>query len=187
MESDVRDSRLGTLIGRRRVKRKIRRGIEIALPLLGMGIIFGSVLFGPNDLQLQVLLVLIGVLILEAGVWGLTSGILPNERRYLSLREEGDHFLGLIRVLNAAAVARDEGQEDDTRFRETRAQMHTSVERMGELAGQDDVANTEEEEASAAEAESLAAEAGAGAAEAEATETPVGPAAHELDPARPKA
>ena len=65
--------------------------------------------------------------------------------------------------------------------------MHTSVERMGELAGQDDVANTEEEEASAAEAESLAVEAGAGAAEAEATETPVGPAAHELDPARPKA
>ena len=87
MESDVQDSRLGTLIGRRRVKRKIRRGIEIALPILGMGIIFGSVLFGPNDLQLQVLLVLIGVLILEAGVWGLTSGILPNERRYLALRE----------------------------------------------------------------------------------------------------
>ena len=32
MESDVQDSRLGTLTGRRRVKRKIRQGIEIALP-----------------------------------------------------------------------------------------------------------------------------------------------------------
>ncbi len=162
------------------MKRKIRRGIEIALPLSGMGIIFGSVLFGPNNLQLQVLFVLIGVLILEAGVWGLTSGILPNERRYLGLREEGDHFLGLIRVLNAAAVARDEGQEDDARFRETRAQMHTSVERMAELAGQDDVAEEEAAEALAADAESLA-----GAADAAATETPAEPAAHELNPARP--
>ena len=217
MESDVQDSRLGSPIGKRRVKRKIRRGIEIALPILGMGIIFGSVLFGPNNLQLQVLLVLIGVLILEAGVWGLTGGILPNERRYLALREEGDHFLGLIRVLNAAAVARDEGQEDDARFREARAQMHTSVERMAELAGQDDVVKVEaaevsavepealaaetetsaaeaetsaaEAESSAAEAESSAAEAAAGAAaaEAEAAETPVEPAVHELDPARPEA
>ena len=154
------------------MKRKIRRGIEITLPLLGMVIIFGSVLFGPNSLQLQVLLVLIGVLILEAGVWGLTSGILPNERRYLALREEGDHFMGLIRLLNAAAVASDAGEEDDTRFQETRAKMHTSVERMAELAGQDDLANAEAAEAFVAEAESLAekaeAELEAGAEEAEA-------------------
>ena len=149
------------------MKRKIRRGIEIALPILGMGIIFGSVLFGPNNLQFQVLLVLIGVLILEAGVWGLTGGILPNERRYLALREEGDHFLGLIRVLNAAAVARDTGQEDDARFREARAQMHTSVERMAELAGQDDVAKVEAAEVSTVEPETLAAEAESSAAEAE--------------------
>ena len=142
------------------MKRKIRRGMEIAIPLLGMGIIFGSVLFGPNSLQLQVLLVLIGVLILEAGVWGLTSGILPSERRYLGLREEGDHFLRLIRVLNAAAVARDKGQEDDTRFRETRAQMHTSVDRMAELAGQEGVANTEEVEASPVEVEASPVERG---------------------------
>ena len=178
------------------MKRKIRQGIEIALPILGMGIIFASVLFGPNSLQLQVLFVLIGVLILEAGVWGLTGGILPNERRYVALREEGDHFLALIRVLNAAAVARDEGQEDDARFRETRAQMHTSVERMAELAGQDDVAGEEEAKALATEAKALAREAEAMAAEAEAgveaveaatKKTPAEPAAHELDPARPEA
>lgn len=162
MESDVRNSRLGTLIGRLHVKRKIRRGIEMVLPLLGMCIVFGSVLFGPSSLQLQVLYVLIGVLILEAGVWGLTSGILPNERRYLGLREEGDHFLGLIRVLNEAAVATNKGHENDARFRETRAKMHTSVERMAELAGRDDVAIAE-------------------AAEAGATEPPAEPAAHELD------
>ena len=193
MESDVQDSRFGTLTEMRRVKRKIRRGIEIALPILGMGIIFASVLFGPDSLQLQVLLVLIGVLILEAGVWGLPGGILPNERRYLGLREEGDHFLRLIRVLNAAAVARDQGEEDDARFRETTAQMHTSVERMAELAGHDDVAEAEEAKALAAEAETLAAEAEAGveagveAVEAATEKTPAEPAGHELDPARPEA
>ena len=111
MESDPRDS---TLFGRRRLKRKIRHAIEISMPLLGMGIIFGSVLFGPPSLQLQVFLVLLGILILEAGVWGLTSGLLPNERRYLELRAEGDHFLGLIRILNQAAVGRDKGEENDT-------------------------------------------------------------------------
>ena len=132
-----------TLFGRRRLKRKIRRAIEIGIPLLGMGIIFGSVLFGPPSLQLQVFLVLIGVLILEAGVWGLTSGLLPNERRYLALRAEGDHFLGLIRILNQAAVGRDKGEENDARFRTTRAEMHTSVERMGELAGKDAFAKQE--------------------------------------------
>ena len=55
----------------------------------------------------------------------------------MALRAEGDHFLGLIRILNQAAVGRDKGEENDTRFRSTRAEMHTSVERMGELAGKD--------------------------------------------------
>jgi hypothetical protein len=161
-----------------------------------MGIIFGAVLFGPSSLQLQVLLVLIGVLILEAGVWGLTSTFLPNERRYLSLREEGDHFLGLIRELNAAAIARGEGEEDDKLFRETRARMHASVERMAELAGQDDVAIAEEAEALAlaAAARSYAGDSGAedsggmepremepGEGESVAAELPAEPAARELD------
>jgi hypothetical protein len=163
------------------VKRKIRRGIEIALPILGMGIIFASVLFGPASLQLQVLFVLMGILILEAGVWGLTGGILPNERRYLSLREEGDHFLGLIRVLNAAAVARDKGEEDDTSFRDARAQMHTSVERMAELAGQDDLAAAEEAEALAADAEAVAAEAETGVEGAEAEAVEVGAGVEEVE------
>ena len=139
------------------MKRKIRRFIENAMPLLGMGIIFGSVLFGPSSLQLQVFLVLLGILILEAGVWGLTSGLLPNERRYLELRAEGDHFLGLIRILNQAAVARNNGEESDERFRNTRAQMHTSVERMGEVAGKDAFAEREalEEKEALEETETL--------------------------------
>ena len=119
------------------MKRKIRRSIEIGLPLLGMVIIFGSVLLGsPINPQLQWIFLLVGLLILEARVWGLTSRILGNKRIYLGLREEGDHFIGLIRKLNETGVARDDGHEHDERFRHTLEEMHASVERMSELAGQ---------------------------------------------------
>jgi hypothetical protein len=160
------------------LKRRIRRAIEIGMPLLGMLVIFGSVLFGPSSLQAQVLMVLSGILILEAGVWGLTNGLLPNERRYLALREEGDHFLGLIRTLNSAAVARDLGEESDERFRDTRAQMHSSVERMAELAGKD--AFAELEAAVIEAAETTLAEAKTAVDEAAAAETPAEPAGREL-------
>ncbi len=50
------------------MKRKIRRTLEVVIPLFGIAIIFSSVLFPPDSLQIQVLLVLVGVLILEAGV-----------------------------------------------------------------------------------------------------------------------
>jgi hypothetical protein len=180
------------------LKRKIRRGIEMSMPLLGMGIIFGSVLFGPPSLQLQVFLVLIGILILEAGVWGLTSGLLPNERRYLELRAEADHFVGLVRILNQFAVGRDKGEEDDRRFRNTRAEMHTSVERMGELAGKDALAQEDPftevetvviEAAEVALAESMAREKQTATEEAtaEPNEPPAESADRELDPATPNA
>ncbi len=127
-------------IGRRLVKRKIRRVIEIALPVAGMGIIFLAVLFGPDSLQIQVLMVLLGILTLEAGVWGLASRLLPDERRDLGLRSEVDYFIGLIPELNAAALARqvdDGGAENKKRFPDILEQLHSSVGRMGKLAGQD--------------------------------------------------
>jgi hypothetical protein len=162
-----------------------------------MGIIFGSVLFGPDSLQLQVLFVLSGVLILEAGVWGVTNGLLPNERYYLQLREEGDHFLGLIRILNEAAVARDNSDESDARFRDTRAQMHASVERMAEVAGKKDDSEEASKEVEAVvieAAEAASVEDGAVVVEEEeraeetaASETAAEPAGRELDTAAPNA
>jgi hypothetical protein len=171
------------------LKRKIRRGIEISMPLLCMGIIFGSVLFGPPSLQLQVFLALIGVLILKAGVWGLTSGLLPSDRRYSELRAGADHFLGLVRILNQAAVGRYKGEEDDRRFRNTRTETHNSGEHMGELAGRDALAKEEpftEVEAVVTEAAEVAL-AEAKAKQTVAKETPAEPADHELDPATPNA
>ena len=127
------------------MKRRVRRVFDVVLPLIGMGVIFGSVLFGsPSHLQLQVILLLFGVLILEAGGWGITGGVLPNERRYPLLRQETRHFLKMVRGLNAAAVARDEGSEDATRFEESLAEMRASVERLGKVAGQGTSVEVEE-------------------------------------------
>ena len=170
---------MAALIGKRLVKRKIRRVLEIALPILGMGVIFGSVLSGPASLQLQVLLVLSGILILEAGVWGLASRLLPNERRYLGLREEGNHFIDLIRELNRAAVAKlegDEGHKNEERFRDALEQMHASVKRMGELAGKE----TRDGEPEASDTDTSIEP-----AEVSATDTPAEESGRELDTAKP--
>jgi len=147
------------------VKRKIRRVLEIALPVAGMGIIFGAVLFGPESLRLQVLMVLLGILTLEAGVWGLASRLLPDERRYISLREEVSHFIVLVPELNAAAVGRQEedgGAEHEKLYRDVLEQMHNSVKRMGELAGQD----TKAEKAETSASDTPAEDAGSGLDEA---------------------
>ncbi len=117
------------------MKRKIRRVFDALLPLVGMGIIFSSALFGsPGSLQAQVIMLLVGVLVLEAGVWGLTGSILPNERHYPLLRDETDRFLGLVRALNAAAVERDEG-EGGAHFEESLAEIRASVDRTAKAAG----------------------------------------------------
>jgi hypothetical protein len=194
---------LAAPIGRRLVKRKIRRVLEIALPVSGMGVIFGSVLTGPSSLQLQVLFLLFGILILEAGVWGLAARLLPNERRYLGLREEGNHFIELIRQLNRAAVARQEvdgGDENEEHFRDALKQMHASVRRMGELAGKDTRGGKVEPSAtdlpagevaasdrdtSSEPAEVSAIDSSTDSAEASATDTPSEEAGSRLDTAKP--
>ena len=81
---------------------------------------------------------LIGVLFMEAGVWGLSAKFFPSDRRFSRLRTEGNRMLDLIRELNAAAIAKDTGQEDAKRFQATLEEMHNSVVKMSELAGIED-------------------------------------------------
>lgn len=117
------------------MKRNMRRNLEVALTLLGIVVIFGSVLVGTGiGVPLQFLLVLFGVMVMEIGVWGLSSRLLPSTRKFISLRTEGDNMIALIRELNSAAVAKDKGQEGEERFQTTLAEMHASVVRMSELA-----------------------------------------------------
>lgn len=121
------------------MKRNMRRSVEALLTIVGILIVFGSVLFGNEvGIQIQFMMVLLGVLLMEVGVWGLSSKLVPNERRFSKLRNEGDHMLHLIRELNSAAIAKDRGEEDAKRFQSTLANMHESVVRMSELAAQED-------------------------------------------------
>lgn len=120
--------------------RTLRKFIELGTPILGMVIVFAAVLLvPPANLQLQLVIVLVGVLLIEAGVWGLTTPLLPNERQFLPLREEVDDFIDIVRQLNDAAVERrslDHGTESaDGAFEEALAALHSSVRTMGRLAG----------------------------------------------------
>lgn len=121
------------------MKRNIRRSIDIALTGLGIGIIFSAVILrGSLDITAQMPMALLGVLLMEAGVWGLSNRLFPNERRYSKLRMEGDAMINYIRELNDAAIAHASGKEDAKRFQATLQQMHDSVIRMSDLAGKED-------------------------------------------------
>ncbi len=121
------------------MKRNIRRQIDIGLTGLGIAVIFSVVILGGSlEVQAQLPLALLGVLLMEAGVWGLSTKLFPNERRYSQLREEGDQMIALIRELNHAAIAKSRGKEDAKRFQATLEKMHESVVKMAELAAKED-------------------------------------------------
>jgi hypothetical protein len=117
------------------LKRNIRRNIDAGLTGLGIAVIFSSIILGTSlDIRAQMPIALLGVLLMEAGIWGLASKLVPNQRKYTKLRTEGDNMLQLIRELNAAAIAKERGEEDSKRFQDTLAEMHDCVVKMSNLA-----------------------------------------------------
>jgi len=120
------------------LRRTIRQSIDIGLTALGIAVIFTAVILSPSlTVQMQLPIALVGVLLMEAGVWGLSSKVFPSERRYIDLRAEGDNIIQLIRQLNAAAIAREQNGGDDSQFQATLDEMHDSVKRMAELASRE--------------------------------------------------
>ena len=117
--------------------RTLRKLLDVGLPIAGMAIVFASMLL-LTDLTAQVMVVLVGVLTIEAGVWQLTNPFMPNERRYLALREEVDDFIGLVRQLNTAGViVREEASvQARSELEGVREAMLRSLDRMAEVAGQ---------------------------------------------------
>ncbi|MFT4672934.1 MAG: hypothetical protein ACI945_002278 [Pseudohongiellaceae bacterium] len=123
------------------MKKNIRRNIDLALTAVGIAVVFSVIILGTSlDVRAQMPIALIGVLLMEARIWGLSSKFIPNQRKYTSLSEEGDRMLDLIRELNSAAIAKEIGTEDAKRFQITLEAMHTSVLKMSELAS-DEVDN----------------------------------------------
>ncbi|MBI4522004.1 MAG: hypothetical protein HY701_14300 [Gemmatimonadetes bacterium] len=116
--------------------RKLRKFFDVGLPIIGMVMVFaGALLF--SGMAIRMIVVLVGVLMLEAGVWQLAAPLLPNERKYLSLRNEADRFIGLVRQLNAAGVAVREERSPaaESEFARVRQEMLRSIDRMSEVAG----------------------------------------------------
>ncbi len=123
------------------MKHNIRRQIDIALTGLGIALIFVAVLLGASlEIQAQLPIALAGVLLMEAGVWGLSGKMLPNQRRFNRLREEGDNLIRLLRELNEAAIAKRRGDDEAvaSRFDPVLDEMHASVNMMAKLAGYED-------------------------------------------------
>src|SRR5688572_2005648 len=77
---------------------------------------------------------MLGVLMIDAGIWKLTQPLLPNERRYKGLRREVDGFIKLVRRMNAAALEAQRSGHNENLER-TIAEMHRAVDRMEQLAG----------------------------------------------------
>lgn len=125
----------------------LRQILDSSLPIVGVLVILGAVLFERN-MRGQIAIVGIGILILEAGVWRLPYRFLPSERKFLALRAEVDRFLLLIRQLNAVAleVKTKDTPENRQRFEKVRETMQQAVERMAVIAGKTDAELTAERE-----------------------------------------
>jgi hypothetical protein len=122
-------------LGETGLKKSIRRNIDMGLTAVGIAAVFSAIILGASlDVRAQLPIALIGVLLMEAGIWGLSAKFFPNQRKYCSLRDEGDRMLDLIRELNSAAIAKEIGTEDAKRFQRTLEAMHSSVLKMSEFA-----------------------------------------------------
>jgi hypothetical protein len=117
--------------------RKLRRLLRIAVPGMGMALVLGAVLLA-DSLGTQLFLVVAGLLMTEAGFWRWAEPLLPDERRFMPLRRETDHFVTLVRQLNGLVLSLAESDEPGPRFAldEMELEMHRSVDRMIALAGQ---------------------------------------------------
>ncbi len=120
--------------------RFLRQCIDIALPLLGVAVILGSVLFVRENLKTQLAIVGIGMVLIELGVWKAAHRLLPNERKFNALRAEGDRFIGLVRKLNQAALALREAESPENKesFGAVQDEMRQAIQRMSNVAGKTD-------------------------------------------------
>lgn len=115
--------------GSRNWRRTVNRYVGLVATLIGMGVVLSSLLFLDN-LVIWYSTIMVGLAIVLAGFLYGAHPFLTNERQFLALREEVDHFMGLVRKLNKVAVKSKGSDELD----QLKAQMVASVERMAEMA-----------------------------------------------------
>ena len=117
--------------------RSLRRAVELGLPIAGVVLVLAAVLFFPRNLNVQIGIVLLGIVLIEAGIWNLASPVLPSERKYVSLRREVDGFILLVRRLNRASLelTSEPTPQNRARLLQVRDEMLESVRRMQDVAG----------------------------------------------------
>ncbi len=113
--------------------RRLARSLPLIGMVLGMTVVFASVVLYFEQATTRVVVVSVGMLLLVAGAWFADNPYLKSQRRYLKLRAEVDGFIALARELNAAADPRV-SQE----LKRVNVAMHESVDRMAQLAGKPD-------------------------------------------------
>ncbi len=119
--------------------RWLRKTFDVGLPIVGMFLVFLAAL-GVEDIQMRIVLILIGLLLIEVGVWKLANPLYPNERRFHHLRTEVNQFVNLARELNEAALKSRSHPSDtlENRMDAILASMRRSVDRMADVAGKED-------------------------------------------------
>ena len=86
--------------------RLLRNVIDRLVIYSGVLLVLGMVLFAQASMM-QTALVLVGLLLVQLGVWRVASALLPNMRTNQPLRDEVDRFIGLVRKSYRAAKAKD--------------------------------------------------------------------------------
>lgn len=127
--------------------RVLRRILDIGLPLAGVVTILSAVLF-LQEIRGQIAVVMIGIILIEAGVWKLAHQLLPNDRQFHHLRSEIDTFIQLCRKLNDTAlkVKSTYSEENQKKFDDVRDELQQSLDRITEVAGKtkEDISETPE-------------------------------------------
>jgi hypothetical protein len=115
--------------------RRIRGSFHLALTVSGTILIAYAVMY-VDGMYDRMLVVALGLVLIEAGVWRITQSLFPNERNFRPLRKETDYFIVLVRRLNRAAVHAQRGSSSAIHdLAQVHDEMHHSVDRMLRIAG----------------------------------------------------
>lgn len=115
--------------------RRIRGSFHLALTLGGTLLIAYAVMY-VDGMYDRMLVVALGLVLIEAGIWRVTQSLFPNDRNFRPLRKETDYFITLVRRLNRAAVNAQRGSGSAVHdLTQVHDEMHHSVDRMLRIAG----------------------------------------------------
>lgn len=115
--------------------RRIRLSFHLLLTVAGTLTVLWAV-YSIEPLLERVLYAVLGMVLMEAGIWRITRSIFPDERSFRPLRKETDYFVGLVRRLNRHAIAARRGVEGaEEELDRVHGEMLHSVDRMRQLAG----------------------------------------------------